>query len=141
MYTCLLCIIIRLSICNVNASVYIHCVPALVMYLLYMQLLKLLVNMGSMQSTEAENKEGGVVKSSLQTEGRRVSVATKHPLGEDHMSADSDVDEDDDEEESDSGDLGEGGGEGGDGDSPSEDTRSEKTAQPLTEYFVNVVSE
>ena len=104
-----------------------------------MQLLKLLVDMGSTQSTE--NKEGGVVKSSSQTEGRRVSIATKDPLGEDHMSADSDVDEDDDEEESDSGDLGDGGGEGGAGDSPSEDAGSEKTAQPLTEYFVNVVSD
>lgn len=94
--------------------------------------------MGSVQPSL--NKEGCVVKSSSQTEGRRVSVATKDPLGEDHMSADSDVDEDDDEEESDTGDLGEGSGEGGAGDTPTEDGGSEKAAQPLTEYFVNVVS-
>lgn len=91
--------------------------------------------MGSLQSTEC--KEGDLAESPAQTDRRRMSVATKDPLEEDHMSAD---DDDEEEEENFSRDLRDGSGKEGDHDSSIEDTESEKATQPLTEYFVNVVS-
>ena len=81
---------------------------------------------------------GSVSDKSKPSVGAGRKMSTVDPLGDDHMSADSDVDEDD--EESDCGEGGEDGGDGGDRDSPSDEAGPDKRGQLLTEYVINVVS-
>ena len=95
-----------------------------------LQLLKILVSMGSISESKEKSK-------SSSQDGRKVS--TVDPLSDDHMSADSD-DDDEDDEESEAGEACEDGGEGGAGDTPTDEPSTDKSTQLLTEYVVNVVS-